>query len=121
MVHTAVSAGVEDFKLGKKYGLPMIPVITDNADYLPGLGFLSGKMPRKNPKIVLDYLREKNFAFKIHQYKHRYPACWRCKSELVWKVEDEWYIAMDRPSHKATAGKPSNLTLRQRMMKVTKK
>src|SRR3989344_9468505 len=33
LVHTAVSAGEEDFKLGKKMGLPMIPVISDNADY----------------------------------------------------------------------------------------
>ena len=95
LVHTAVSAGVEDFKLGKKYGLPMIPVIADNADYLPGLGFLSGKNAKKHPEIILNYLREKDVVFKTHHYKHRYPACWRCKTELVWKVEDEWYIAMD--------------------------
>ena len=121
LVHTAVSAGVEDFKLGKKYGLPMIPVIADNADYLPGLGFLSGKNAKKNPKIILDYLREKNFAFKIHHYKHRYPACWRCKSELVWKVEDEWYIAMDLPSKiRNSKFETRNSTLRQRMIKVAK-
>jgi len=58
LVHTAVSAGVEDFKLGKKYNLPMIPVIADNADYLPGLGFLTGTNAKKNPRIILDYLEE---------------------------------------------------------------
>ncbi|MDO9027986.1 MAG: class I tRNA ligase family protein, partial [Candidatus Roizmanbacteria bacterium] len=123
MIHTAVSAGVEDFKLGKKYGLPMIPVIADNADYLPGLGFLSGKNAKKNPKIILDYLREKDFVFKTHHYKHRYPACWRCKSELVWKVEDEWYIAMDRVGKKIEDGrwKMEDKTLRQRMIEVAKK
>ena len=42
-MHTAVSAGEEDFKLGKKLGLPMILVIADNADYLDTMGFLSGK------------------------------------------------------------------------------
>ena len=121
LVHTAVSAGVEDFKLGKKYGLPMIPVIEDNADYRPDMGFLAGKNAKKHPEIILDYLREKDVVFKTHHYKHRYPACWRCKSELVWKVEDEWYIAMDLPSHKASAGKVKNLTLRQRMIEVAKK
>ena len=113
MVHTAVSAGVEDFKLGKKYGLPMILVIEDNADYRPDMGFLAGKNAKKHPEIILDYLREKDVVFKTHHYKHRYPACWRCKTELVWKVEDEWYIAMDRPFE--------NKTLRQRMVEVTKK
>ncbi len=121
LVHTAVSAGVEDFKLGKKYGLPMIPVIADNADYLPGLGFLSGKNAKKNPKIILDYLREKDVVFKTHHYKHRYPACWRCKSELVWKVEDEWYIAMDEKSKVKSQKSKVNQTLRERMIEVAKK
>ena len=116
LVHTAVSAGVEDFKLGKKYGLPMIPVIADDASYLDGLGFLTGQNAKKHPEIILDYLKEQDkkgqsWVFKITPYKHRYPACWRCKQELVWKVTDEWYIAMDK----------GNPTLRQRMQKVAKK
>ena len=115
MVHTAVSAGVEDFKMGKKLGLPMIPVIEDDASYLPNLGFLSGKNAKKHPEIILDYLKEKDFVFKILRYKHRYPACWRCKTELVWKVEDEWYIAMDLPSQSQKS------TLRERMIEVAKK
>lgn len=126
LIHTAVSAGVEDFKLGKKLGLPMIPVIADNADYLPQLDFLAGKNAKKHPEIILNYLKERdkkgeNWVFKIERYKHRYPACWRCKSELVWKVADEWYIAMDKPSKfKIKNLKLKNLTLRQRMIEVAK-
>ncbi|MFC1626011.1 isoleucine--tRNA ligase [Patescibacteria group bacterium] len=116
LVHTAVSAGSEDFALGKKYALPMIPVIEDNADYMKGLGFLSGKNAKDNPDLILNYMLKleeegKHFILRIEDYKHRYPACWRCKAELVWKVTDEWYIAMDK-------GEP---TLRQRMIEVAKK
>jgi len=114
LVHTAVSAGVEDFQLGKKLGLPMIPIIADNADYLEGLGELSGKNAKKHPEIILDYLKTDNWLLKIENYKHRYPVCWRCKTELVWKVADEWYIAMDRPDD-------TGLTLRKQMIKVAKK
>ncbi len=128
MVHTAVSAGTEDFKMGKKIGLPMIPVIADNADYLEGLGFLSGKNAKKHPEIILKFLKEnKNqnhlpWAFYIEKYQHRYPACWRCKTELVWKVADEWYIAMDKPSQiQNSKVKSQNLTLRERMIEVAKK
>jgi len=101
MVHTAVSAGEEDFKLGKKLGLPIIPVIGDNADYLEGLGQFSGKNAKNNPRIILDYM--KDFTFSIFPYRHRYPACWRCKTELVWKVADEWYISMDELRKKLMA------------------
>lgn len=116
LVHTAVSAGSEDFKLGQKLGLPMIPVINDDASYLEGLGFLSGQNAKKHPELILDYLTSEDqkdgvdWVFKLENYTHRYPACWRCKTELVWKVTDEWYIAMDK-------GKP---TLRERMKKVAR-
>ncbi|MBI4099703.1 class I tRNA ligase family protein, partial [Candidatus Microgenomates bacterium] len=96
LVHTAVSAGEEDFRLGKKIGLPMIPVIADNADYLPGLDDLSGKNAKNDPRLILNFLEDNGWAVKIEKYKHRYPVCWRCKTELVWKVADEWYISMEK-------------------------
>ena len=97
LVHTAVSAGQEDFKLGKKLGLPLIEVIGEDATYLDGLGEFSGKNAKKDPKVILDYLaKNKEYVFEISPYKHRYPTCWRCKTELVWRVVDEWYISMDK-------------------------
>jgi isoleucyl-tRNA synthetase len=123
LVHTAVSAGSEDYRLGQKIGLPMIPVINDDASYKEDLGVLSGKNAKKHPEIIFDYLEEKekeggNWVFIKFEYKHRYPVCWRCKEELVWKVTDEWYIAMDKPTKE---GPSKGLTLRERMMKVAKK
>ena len=107
LVHTAVSAGSEDFRLGKKLGLPLIEVIDEEANYLEGFGEFSLKSAKKDPKIILDYLASRKpfdtaqgvaspFVFKIENYKHRYPTCWRCKTELVWRVVDEWYISMDK-------------------------
>jgi isoleucyl-tRNA synthetase len=103
LIHIATAAGSEDFKLGKKLGLPVIPVINDDASYMEGLGPFSGLNAKKSPEIILDYLKKlddegKHFYFKTESFTHRYPACWRCKTELVWKVTDEWYISMDLPS-----------------------
>jgi len=54
------------------------------------------------------------YLLKTLHYTHRYPACWRCKTELVWKVTFEWYIAMDI---KEADGK----TLREQMVDTAKK
>jgi isoleucyl-tRNA synthetase len=140
LVHTAVSAGAEDFKLGQKIGLPMIPIIEDDASYMPNLGFLSRLNAKKHPEVVLDHLKKldaegKHYFYKIEKYTHRYPACWRCKTELVWKVADEWYISMDKPAHFTKPQKettdwsdedrephiPDTRTLRQRMKQVAEK
>ena len=122
LVHTAVSAGTEDFALGKKLGLPMIPLIADNADYLPSLDSLAGKNAKKHPEVILDFLAERekegeDWIFRIENYTHRYPACWRCKTELVWKVADVWYISMDKVDPDDKEGR----TLRQKMKDVARK
>jgi len=102
MVHIATSSGTEDFRLGKKLSLPVIKIIADDASYVENLGFLSGHNAKKHPELILDYLNKleeegKHFFYKTERYTHRYPACWRCKTELVWKITDEWYINMDKP------------------------
>ncbi len=121
LVHTAVSAGQEDFQLGKKLDLPLIEIIDEEANYLDGFGEFSFKNAKKNPKIVLDFLaNQKDFVFKIEPYKHRYPTCWRCKTELVWRVVDEWYIAMDKPSQ-AKSEKLKAKSLRENLVRIAKK
>ena len=99
IVHCAPGAGEEDFKIGKEERLAVIDVIDELAVYLDGMNEFSGKNAKQNPEIILDYLKEyKNgeFLFKTENYKHRYPTCWRCKAELVWRVVDEWYISMEK-------------------------
>lgn len=110
IVHIAPGAGTEDFQLGKEFGLPVIELIDEEANYLDGMGEFSAKNAKNNPGLILDYLKKADgglYLFDIVPYKHRYPACWRCKTELVWRVVDEWYIAMD--------------LLREPMKKVAKK
>lgn len=110
IVHIAPGAGQEDFRLAKKENLDLVEAIDEEANYLDGFGQFSGQNAKKHPEIIINYLKEKDngsFLFKIEKYKHRYPVCWRCKTELVWRLVEEWYIAMDE--------------LRPKMMAVTKK
>ena len=120
LLHVAPGAGKEDFDLGKKEKLSVISLIADDASYLDGMGEFSSKNAKKHPELIIDYLKSLEsgkYLLKTMQYTHRYPACWRCKTELVWKVTLEWYIAMDRPSLKATDDKQ---TLREQMMDTAK-
>jgi isoleucyl-tRNA synthetase len=98
MVHVAPGAGTEDFQLGKKLGLSVIEVIDEGANYLDQMGKLSTQNAKNNPELIIDFLTNYEggkFLFKIQKYTHRYPVCWRCKTELVWRIVDEWYINMD--------------------------
>ena len=117
IVHVAPGAGEEDFKIGQREKLSVIDVIDESAVYLNGMDNLSGQNAKTKPEIIFDYLKaHKNgeFLFKTEKYTHRYPTCWRCKTELVWRVVDEWYISMDRKDD-------SGQTYREQMIEVAKK
>ncbi len=116
LVHVAPGAGSEDFKLGKKLGLPVIELIDEEANYMDKMEDFSNQNAKKHPELIIDFLNKKDggkFLFKTERIKHRYPNCWRCKSELVWRVVDEWYIAMDRDDE-------SGKTYREQMVEVVK-
>ncbi|MDP3004373.1 MAG: class I tRNA ligase family protein, partial [Candidatus Azambacteria bacterium] len=76
--------------------IPAIDLIDDAAVYLKDLGQFSGKNAKEHPEIIINYLKTAGFLFDAPRYTHRYPVCWRCKTELVWKIADEWYISMDK-------------------------
>ncbi|MFH1462678.1 MAG: isoleucine--tRNA ligase [bacterium] len=110
LVHIAPGAGAEDFQLSKKLGIPIIELINEEARYIEGLGEFSGKNAKEHPEIIISYLKSKEngkYLFEIKPITHRYPVCWRCKSELVWRVVEEWYISMEK--------------LRKPLMEVAKK
>ncbi len=130
LLHVAPGCGKEDFDLSKKYKLPIIEPINDEAFYVEGMNEWSGQNAKKHPEIIIDYLKTKpEYLLKTLNYTHRYPACWRCKTELVWKVTNEWYIAMDTPENLESRIQNSELkdnkkegkTLRELMMETAKK
>ena len=124
LVHIAPGAGEEDFKLAKEENLAVVESIDESANYIDGFGGLTGKNAKEDPNLVIDKLKEKGVLFKEENYAHRYPVCWRCKTELVWRVVDEWYIAMDHTSPEASSDKSSKVkpkTLREQMVEVAKK
>jgi isoleucyl-tRNA synthetase len=115
IIHIACGQGSEDFQLGKKEKLPVIELIDDAANYLDGLESFSSQNAKKHPEIIIEFIKAKDFLFDLKKITHRYPACWRCKTELVWKVTDEWYIAMDKKLAK------TKKSLREMMVGVVKK
>lgn len=105
IVHIAPGCGAEDNELGKIHGLPVIAPLDGYGMYLDRFGWLSGMNVHTVEKPILSNLKEKGIFFRQETYRHRYPFCWRCKEKLVFRVEDEWFLACDeiRPAMKAAA------------------
>ena len=105
IVHIAPGCGAEDFALSKTESLPVLVPIDDSARFVTGYGWLEGKEARDVAQEIATDLEKRGFLFRSAPYTHRYPVCWRCKEEIVFRVDDEWFIAMDelRPQLAAAA------------------
>lgn len=95
IVHIAPGAGAEDFKLGKTNGLPVIAPLNDEGYFVDGFGDFTGRHVHEVADYVFHSLEEKGLLHHVEPYTHRYPVCWRCKDELVFRLVDEWFISMD--------------------------
>lgn len=95
VVHIAPGCGAEDFDLGKELGLPSICPINDEGVILEGFGQFSGKKTTDVVDDVVNALKESGKLYQTKLYTHSYPKCWRCKTPVVFKLVDEWYIKTD--------------------------
>jgi isoleucyl-tRNA synthetase len=95
IVHIAPGCGKEDFELSKEFELAVIAPLDENGVFLDGYGWLSGRSVNDVARPVFDDLERKGVLYRVQDYTHRYPVCWRCDSELVFRLVDEWFISMD--------------------------
>ena len=96
IVHTAPGCGAEDYELSQRDGLPVVAPLDESGVFIEGFGDLTGKSVAEVAKPIFAELERKGRLYKIKDYTHRYPVCWRCNTELVFRLVDEWFISMDQ-------------------------
>ena len=95
IVHIAPGCGGEDFDLGKREGLGIIMPVDESGRFYPQFGWLAGKDAGEAAKEIIADLERKGVLVEAGQYVHSYPHCWRCDTPLIFRVADDWYIAVD--------------------------
>ncbi|MEM2152842.1 MAG: isoleucine--tRNA ligase [Candidatus Bathyarchaeia archaeon] len=124
IVHIAPGCGKEDFELGKIYGLPTIAPLDEFGVFSDGIGKYTGMHVYDSAKPIIEDLKGKGLLFKVEDYRHRYPVCWRCGSELVFRLVDEWFISMgkklNKPLEEITEEEKAQ-NLRYQIIEVAKK
>jgi isoleucyl-tRNA synthetase len=95
IVHIAPGAGAEDFELSRVNDLPVLAPIDEGGSFLPGYGPFEGLSTDEAAEPIVTALRERGLLAETGTIVHRYPICWRCKTPLVFRVVDDWFIGCD--------------------------
>ncbi len=121
IVHVAPGCGAEDFQLSKSQNLAVIAPLEAGGIYGEGFEWLTGRYVHSVAEEIFENLKQKGIVYRLEDYTHRYPVCWRCEEELVFRLVDEWYISMgerlDKPYEEITEPEKEQ-NLRYQMMEV---
>ena len=92
IVHIAPGCGEADFDVGRREGLPVITPVDESGAFLDSYGWLHGTHTGEAAPRIVRHLREHGRLLREETITHRYPVCWRCATELIFRVADEWFI-----------------------------
>ncbi len=95
VVHIAPGCGVDDFEVGRVNGLAVLSPVDEAGAFRPEYGWLAGITTVAANDRIVDDLRERGLLVRAGTLRHRYPECWRCHTPIIFRVSDDWFVAVD--------------------------
>jgi len=95
-VHTAPGHGVEDFNVGKQYGIEIYNPMGGNGVFLESTPIFGGQYIWKANKTIVELLEENHVLLNFENINHSYPHCWRHKSPTAFRTTPQWFVSMDK-------------------------
>lgn len=94
IVHIAPAFGQDDANVGKKYDLPFLNPVAEDATYIEGSW--KGMKVFDADVEVIKYLKTNDKLFKKQKMVHNYPHCWRCDSPLLYYSKPSYYLEITK-------------------------
>jgi isoleucyl-tRNA synthetase len=94
IVHIAPGAGTEDFELSTVHDLPVLVPVDESGRFYDDYGWLHGLGTVESADQIVADLSERGRLESAEEIVHRYPHCWRCQTPLIFRVVEDWYIAV---------------------------
>ncbi|NLV26369.1 MAG: isoleucine--tRNA ligase [Methanomicrobiales archaeon] len=98
MVHIAPGHGWDDYLLGIEKGLEIFCPVDGAGNYTDEGGVYAGRFVRDANEAILEDLGSHLLArLKI---THRYGHCWRCKTPIIYRATEQWFISVPKMKDK---------------------
>jgi len=95
LVHSAPGHGEEDFERGQELGLEIFCPVGSDGVYTDDAGKYAGTFVRDANDAVIDDLDDSDFLLSSEEgHTVREGQCWRCDTDIVRIVTDQWFITV---------------------------
>ena len=69
--------------------------VDESGAFYDGFGWLHGRHTADAAQQIIEDLGQRGRLVEAGEITHRYPVCWRCGTELIYRLVDEWFIRCD--------------------------
>lgn len=95
LVHTAPGHGVEDFAVGKAFGLDVPETVDEGGLFYEHVPLFAGKHVYKVGPDIAQKLNERGALLYQGKIVHSYPHSWRSKKPLIYRTTPQWFISLE--------------------------
>ncbi len=95
-VHTAPGHGMDDYITGKKFNLPIIMPVDGKGKFDNTSGEFSGLNVHKADELIIHKMIDNKSLVISEKINHSYPHCWRCKSPIIFRATEQWFMGVDK-------------------------
>ena len=91
-MHLAPAFGADDMETSRAHGLPVVNPVRPDGRFEEWIPLVGGMFFKDADEPLIRDLTERGVLFRVEQYEHSYPHCWRCHTPLLYYALPSWYI-----------------------------
>uniref|UniRef100_A0A7C4UF22 Isoleucine--tRNA ligase n=1 Tax=candidate division WOR-3 bacterium TaxID=2052148 RepID=A0A7C4UF22_UNCW3 len=95
IVHIAPGHGREDYEVGKNYNLQVLSPVDEKGRFTDEAPDFKGLSTDEASIKVTEILKNNGRLLLSETIEHSYPRCWRCKTPLIFRATDQWFLSVD--------------------------
>jgi len=96
IVHIAPAFGEDDYWVGRKADIAPICPVNEQGAFTSEVTDFAGRNVHEANSDVIRYLKNAGLVIKDETIEHNYPHCWRCRTALIYKALDAWYLSVEK-------------------------
>ena len=96
IVHMAPAFGEDDYWACRKYQIEVKNPVDSNGCFTAEVFDFAGQNVHEANPAIIKFLKEQGKVVRDETIEHNYPHCWRCRTPLIYRALDAWYLKVEQ-------------------------
>ncbi len=92
IVHNAPAFGEDDSRVCQNYNVSFVNLVDSRGKMTEECGDFAGVFVKDADKLIIENLEKRGLMFKVQDFTHSYPFCWRCNTPLIYYARSSWFV-----------------------------